>query len=54
MKWDNVKILEKELNYRHRLISETLNIYLHKNNINKQTDTKFLHNSYKSLLDNFT
>ena len=54
MKWDNVKILDKELNYRHRLISESLNIYLHKNNINKQTDTKFLHNSYKSLLDNFT
>ena len=39
-KWDKVKIMDVEQNYRKRMISEMLSIKTSKNSINKQNDTK--------------
>jgi len=51
--WNQVKILDTELNYNKRLISEILHIKEQSNSINSQKDTEFLDDDYFSLLDNF-
>ena len=40
--WENVSILEREKNYRKRIISEMLHFNSCKNKINKKEDTQFL------------
>jgi len=47
--FEDVKILDTELNYRKRLISEMLLIKGTKNTINKKEDTQKLSRSYKPL-----
>ena len=49
--WDNVKILDSEMYFNKRLISEMLFIKLQSNSLNSQTDTEFLHNGYLALLN---
>jgi len=52
--WENVKILDTELNYNKRLISEMLHIKEQTNGINSQKDTEFLDESYYCLLNNLS
>lgn len=40
--WKNVKIFDKDTNYRHRSVPEMIFIKKAENTINKQEDTKFL------------
>ncbi len=47
---DNVRILERESNYRKRRILEMINIKTTYDTINKQTDTEYLQSSYKNIL----
>jgi len=50
--WDNVQILDTELNYNKKLVSEMLHIKKQKHGINSQKDTEFLDESYYCLLNN--
>jgi len=49
--WDNVKILDTEVNYHKRLISEMLHIKEQKHGINNNTDTELLDEAYFDILD---
>lgn len=51
--WDNIKILDREIGYNKRLISEMLHIKSQNNSLNKQEDTEFLPESYLPLLNLF-
>lgn len=48
--WNNVKILDTERFLNKRLISETLDIKLQKENLNLQSDTGFLHYTYARVV----
>jgi len=48
--WDGVKILDEEINYNRRLISEMINIKKQKNGLNLKKDTDLLHPVYDDLL----
>lgn len=48
---NNTKILDYELNYFKRLISEVIYIKIQKNSINLNSDTVLLHDCYNSFLD---
>lgn len=49
--WNNVKILDSEINYHKRLISEMLHIKEQKNGLNLNKDTELLSESYFDILD---
>jgi tetrahydrodipicolinate N-succinyltransferase len=49
--WNNVKILDSEINYHKRLISEMLYIKEQKNGLNLNKDTELLSESYFDILD---
>jgi len=48
--WENVKILDEEMNYNKRLISEMIFIKKQKHGLNAQTDTALLNPIYNDLL----
>jgi len=48
--WDNVKILDEEMNYNKRLISEMIFIIKQKHGLNAQIDTALLDPIYNDLL----
>jgi len=48
--WDNVKILDEEMNYNKRLISEMIFIKKQKHGLNAQMDTELLDPIYNDLL----
>jgi len=48
--WDNVKILDEEMNYNKRLISEMIFIKKQKQGLNAQMDTALLDPIYNDLL----
>ena len=48
--WNNTVILDRETNWRKRVISEMLHISRNKNSINKKEDVLKLHHVYKSLV----
>jgi len=47
--WDNAKVLDKEMNYNKRLISEMIYIKKQKHVLNAQTDTALLGLIYNDL-----
>jgi len=49
--WKNIKILDSELNFFKRSISEMIHIKEQENNINAQNDTDLLDNAYGDILD---
>ncbi|KYM96621.1 hypothetical protein ALC62_12713, partial [Cyphomyrmex costatus] len=51
--WDNVEILDEEINLNKRLISEMLHIHRQKNSLNVQTDTDLLDKAYDCLFTNY-
>ena len=50
--WDNVEILDKELNYFKRLSFEMIHINLEDNALNKKTDLNSLSRIYNNILFN--
>ncbi|EFN65276.1 hypothetical protein EAG_15259, partial [Camponotus floridanus] len=44
--WENVRILDTEIHYKKRLISEMLHIKEQKHGINLNTDTELLDSAY--------
>ncbi|KYM94591.1 hypothetical protein ALC62_14781, partial [Cyphomyrmex costatus] len=50
-RWNEVEILDKESNYRKRIVSEMINIKKQKNSLNLQTDTENLHETYIPLIN---
>ena len=48
--WDNITILDKESNFKKRLISEMVHINSHDNTLNKKEDVDKLNGIYRSLL----
>jgi len=51
--WNNVKILDKELFYKKRLISEMVHIKKQSLGLNKQSGSDSLHDSYLSIIQLF-
>ena len=51
--WDNVEILDKESNYKKRLISEMVYIKKQKKPLNEQRDTDNLNRIYDKILNMF-
>lgn len=52
MEWDNVTILDRESDWKPRLISEMLHIHLQKSpTLNRKEDTQKLSHSYMRVLD---
>jgi len=49
--WDNIKIIDNELSYQKRIISEMVHIKKQQHGLNKQSDTEFLPMSYIPILD---
>jgi len=49
--WDNVEVLDEELNYNKRLISEMIHIKKQKQGLNLKKDTDLLHPIYNNLFD---
>jgi len=49
--WDNIKIIDNELSYQKRIISEMVHIKKQQNGLNKQSDTDLLPTSYIPILD---
>jgi len=49
--WDNPIILDKEKQYYRRLISEMINIRIHSDTINLQSDTELLQHSYCEIFN---
>ena len=47
---ENVSILDREKDYRKRMISEKLHINSCKNTLNKKEDTQFLNRMYRNVL----
>jgi len=47
--WDNAKVLDEEMNYNKRLISEMIFIKKQKHDLNAQTDTALLDPIYNDL-----
>ena len=52
MNWNKVSIFDFEEKFWKRLTSEMLHIHLQSKTINKKDDTRSLHNTYISVLDN--
>jgi len=48
--WDNVRVLDEEINYNKRLISEMIYIKKQKKGLNAQTDTELLDPIYNDLI----
>jgi len=48
--WDNVEILDEEINYKKRLVSEMIFIKKQKRGLNLQSDTDLLDPIYNDLL----
>jgi len=48
--WDNVRVLDEEMNYNKRLISEMIYIKKQKKGLNAQTDTELLDPIYNELI----
>jgi len=51
MQWNEVLIVDNELSYRKRLISEMIHIKRQQQSLNKQSDTYMLSNAYQSIID---
>jgi len=51
--WDNVKVLDEEINYKKRLISEMIHIKNQKCGLNSQNDTELLDPLYHDLVQQF-
>jgi len=49
--WDNVEVLDEEINYNKRLISEMIHIKKQKLGLNLKKDTDLLHPIYHELFD---
>ncbi|KAL6421504.1 hypothetical protein ACFW04_011252 [Cataglyphis niger] len=49
-RWNEVEVLDEELNFNKRLISEMLYIKRQRSNLNLQTDTKCLHETYVTAI----
>jgi len=49
--WDNVEVLDEEINYNKRLISEMIHIKKQKHGLNLKKDTDLLHPIYDELFD---
>jgi len=49
--WDNIKIMDNELSYQKRIISEMVHIKKQQHGLNKQSDTELLPTSYIPILD---
>jgi len=49
--WDNVEVLDEEINYNKRLISEMIHIKKQKQGLNLKKDTDLLHPIYHELFD---
>lgn len=54
MNWRVIKILDFEPHWYRRRVSEMINIHLQDSKINKNEDTKSLHNSYINVIDKLT
>ena len=54
MNWRAIKILDFEPHWYRRRVSEMINIHLQDSKINKNKDTKSLHNSYINVIDKLT
>ena len=50
-RWNDVKILDIEPNWKKRLISEMIHIKTNPSNINKRQDTESLNPLYDSLFE---
>lgn len=50
-KWDDVKILDREVLYNKRLISEMLSIKRQHNGLNLQTDTERFPDMYDEVIN---
>jgi len=48
--WDSVKVLDEEMNYKKRLISEMIHIKKQQNRLNSQNDTDLLDPIYNDLI----
>jgi len=48
--WDDVRVLDEEINYKNRLISEMIHIKKQKHGLNSQNDTVLLDPIYNDLL----
>ena len=51
--WSNVKILDKELSYKKKLIFEMVRIKKQSLGLNKQSGSDSLHDSYLSIIQPF-
>jgi hypothetical protein len=51
--WNNTKILDTEINYNKRLISESLHIKRQRNSINKKTDSEVFPEIYLPIIFKF-
>ena len=51
--WSNIKILDKELSYKKRLVSEMVHIKKQSLGLNKQSGSDSLHDSYLSIIQLF-
>lgn len=49
--WNDVKILDTEVNFHKRLISEMIHIKEQKNGINLKTDTELLDSAYFDIIN---
>ena len=47
--FDNVVILDRESNYKKRIVSEMFHINSYNDTINRKEDVQFLNSQYKSL-----
>ena len=52
MNWEKASIVDFEPVFWKRRTSEMLNIHLQSNSLNKKEDTKSLHSSYVSVINN--
>jgi len=48
--WDDVRVLDEEMNYKKRLISELIYIKKQQNGLNSQNDTDLLDPIYNDLI----
>jgi len=48
--WDGVRVLDEEMNYKKRLISEMIHIKKQKHGLNSQNDDELLDPIYNNLL----